>query len=186
MPRGFNLNPKIVGLLARRAKMVEGAAAVDWGMAEALAFGSLLIEGTPCASQARTRCAAHSAIVTRHSPTRRPARSGRRSLSYRQEGAKFQIYDSPLSEAGALGFEYGYSVAAPESLVLWEAQFGDFVNAAQVIIDQFIAAGRREVESDERHRVVVAARLRRTGSRSIPARGSNASCSSAPKAICRS
>jgi multifunctional 2-oxoglutarate metabolism enzyme len=143
VPRGFNLNPKIVGLLARRAKMVEGAAAVDWGMAEALAFGSLLIEGTPVRLSGQdtvrgTFSHRHAAFTDTQTGVEWAP------LAQLADGAKYEIYDSPLSEAGALGFEYGYSVAAPDRLVLWEAQFGDFINAAQVIVDQFIASGEEK------------------------------------------
>ncbi len=143
VPRGFNLNPKIVGLLARRAKMVEGAAAVDWGMAEALAFGSLLIEGTPVRLSGQdtvrgTFSHRHAAFTDTQTGVEWAP------LAQLADGAKYEIYDSPLSEAGALGFEYGYSVAAPDTLVLWEAQFGDFINAAQVIVDQFIASGEEK------------------------------------------
>jgi len=140
VPRGFNLNPKIVGLLARRAKMVEGGAAVDWGMSEALAFGSLLIEGTPVRLSGQDTV--RGTFSHRHAAfTDTQTGSEWAPLSQLADGAKYEIYDSPLSEAGALGFEYGYSVAAPSALVLWEAQFGDFINAAQVIVDQFIASG---------------------------------------------
>jgi 2-oxoglutarate dehydrogenase E1 component len=143
VPRGFNLNPKIVGLLARRAKMVEGAAAVDWGMAEALAFGSLLIEGTPVRLSGQdtvrgTFSHRHAAFTDTQTGVEWAP------LAQLEDGAKYEIYDSPLSEAGALGFEYGYSVAGPDTLVLWEAQFGDFINAAQVIVDQFIASGEEK------------------------------------------
>ena len=150
VPRGFNLNPKIVGLLARRAKMVEGAAAVDWGTAEALAFGSLLIEGTPIRLSGQdtvrgTFSHRHAAFTdTQTGEEWTPL------VKLAPEKAKFQIYDSPLSEAGALGFEYGYSVAAPGTLVLWEAQFGDFVNAAQVIIDQFISSAEEKWNQSSR------------------------------------
>jgi len=143
VPRGFNLNPKIVGLLARRAKMVEGSTAVDWGMAEALAFGSLLSEGT--AVRLTGQDTVRGTFSHRHAAFT-DTQTGHEwaPLSQLSEGAKYEIYDSPLSEAGALGFEYGYSVAAPGTLVLWEAQFGDFINAAQVIVDQFIAAGEEK------------------------------------------
>lgn len=144
VPRGFNLNPKIVGLLARRAKMVEGGTPVDWGMAEALAFGSLLIDGTPIRLTGQdtvrgTFSHRHASFIDTQTGQEWAPLS---QLS--QERTKYEIYDSPLSEAGALGFEYGYSVAAPSELVLWEAQFGDFINAAQVIVDQFIAAGEEK------------------------------------------
>ncbi|HLF84233.1 MAG TPA: multifunctional oxoglutarate decarboxylase/oxoglutarate dehydrogenase thiamine pyrophosphate-binding subunit/dihydrolipoyllysine-residue succinyltransferase subunit, partial [Blastocatellia bacterium] len=143
VPRGFNLNPKIVGLLARRAKMVEGAAGVDWGMAEALAFGSLLIEGTPVRLSGQDTV--RGTFSHRHAAfTDTQTGEEWAPLAQLADGAKYEIYDSPLSEAGALGFEYGYSVAAPSALVLWEAQFGDFINAAQVIVDQFIASGEEK------------------------------------------
>ena len=143
VPRGFNLNPKIVGLLARRAKMVEGGAPVDWGMAEALAFGSLLVEGT--AVRLTGQDTVRGTFSHRHAAFT-DTQTGQEwaPLSQLSEGAKYEIYDSPLSEAGALGFEYGYSVGAPGTLVLWEAQFGDFINAAQVIVDQFIASGEEK------------------------------------------
>jgi 2-oxoglutarate dehydrogenase E1 component len=143
VPRGFNLNPKIVGLLGRRSKMVEGGSPVDWGMAEALAFGSLLVEGRPVRLTGQdtvrgTFSHRHAAFVdTQTGEEWAP-------LTTIADKAKFQIYDSPLSEAGALGFEYGYSVATPETLVLWEAQFGDFINAAQVIVDQFISSAEEK------------------------------------------
>lgn len=144
VPRGFNLNPKIVGLLARRAKMVEGAAPVDWGMAEALAFGSLLIEGT--AIRLTGQDTVRGTFSHRHASfiDTQTGEEWAPLCQLSQKGTKYEIYDSPLSEAGALGFEYGYSVAAPSALVLWEAQFGDFINAAQVIVDQFIAAGEEK------------------------------------------
>ena len=144
VPRGFNLNPKIVSLLGRRAKMVEGESPVDWGMAEALAFGSLLMEGTPIRLTGQDTV--RGTFSHRHAAFT-DTQTGEEWTPLTQlapDKAKFQIYDSPLSEAGALGFEYGYSVASPQTLVLWEAQFGDFVNAAQVIIDQFIAAGEHK------------------------------------------
>ena len=153
VPRGFNLNPKIVGLLGRRAKMVEGESSVDWGMAEALAFGSLLIEGTPIRLTGQDTV--RGTFSHRHAAFT-DTQTGEEWTPLTQlapDKARFQIYDSPLSEAGALGFEYGYSVASPATLVLWEAQFGDFVNAAQVIIDQFIAAG--EVKWNQTSRIVL-------------------------------
>ncbi|MBL8149408.1 MAG: multifunctional oxoglutarate decarboxylase/oxoglutarate dehydrogenase thiamine pyrophosphate-binding subunit/dihydrolipoyllysine-residue succinyltransferase subunit, partial [Blastocatellia bacterium] len=144
VPRGFNLNPKIVGLLTRRAKMVEGEVAVDWGMAEALAFGSLLLEGTSVRLSGQD--SVRGTFSQRHAGFY-DSQTGDQwiPLSVLPEAkGTFCVYDSPLSEAGVLGFDYGYSVVWPESLVLWEAQFGDFVNAAQVIIDQFIAAGEEK------------------------------------------
>jgi 2-oxoglutarate dehydrogenase E1 component len=141
VPSQFNLNPKVVTLLSRRHKMAEGEVPVDWGVAEALAFASLVLEGVPVRisgedSSRGTFSHRHAVFVdTKTGEKWTPIKN----LSADQ--ATFEIYDSPLSETGVLGFEYGYSIDAPETLVLWEAQFGDFVNVAQVIIDQFIVAG---------------------------------------------
>jgi 2-oxoglutarate decarboxylase len=144
VPKGFNLNPKIVSLLSRRAKMASGEVAVDWGFGEALAFASLVLDGHPLrlTGEDVTRGTfSHRHAVFYDTKTTEPWIPAKH-LSPDQ--APFEIYDSPLSETGVLGFEYGYSVDAPDALVLWEAQFGDFVNAAQVIVDQFIASGEQK------------------------------------------
>ncbi|HYL99637.1 MAG TPA: multifunctional oxoglutarate decarboxylase/oxoglutarate dehydrogenase thiamine pyrophosphate-binding subunit/dihydrolipoyllysine-residue succinyltransferase subunit, partial [Blastocatellia bacterium] len=153
VPKGFNLNPKITSLLARRAKMVEGAAAVDFGMAEALAFGTLVLEGIPVRLSGED--SVRGTFSHRHATfydTQTDAPWTPLSV-LSPDQARFQVYDSPLSEAGVLGFDYGYSVSYPNCLVLWEAQFGDFANAAQVIIDQFIAPG--EGKWDQKTRLVL-------------------------------
>ncbi|HEY6332246.1 MAG TPA: multifunctional oxoglutarate decarboxylase/oxoglutarate dehydrogenase thiamine pyrophosphate-binding subunit/dihydrolipoyllysine-residue succinyltransferase subunit, partial [Blastocatellia bacterium] len=153
VPRDFNLNPKVTSLLARRAKMVEGSVPVDYGMAEALAFGSLLLEGVPVRITGQDTIRgtfSHRHATFYDTQTDQPWTPLERMSN---DQARFQIYDSPLSEAGALGFEYGYTVVASDALVLWEAQFGDFVNAAQVIVDQFIAAG--EEKWDQKVRLVL-------------------------------
>ena len=140
-PEGFHIHPKIKKLLEQRAEMGKGKRAVDYGMAEALAFGSLVKAGTP--------------VRLSGQDTRRGTFNQRHSvlldienereyvpLQHIAEGqASCEIYNSTLSEAGVLGFEYGYSRDFPEALVLWEAQFGDFANVAQAVIDQFISAG---------------------------------------------
>ena len=142
VPAGFHINPKMVQQLARRAKMAEGAAPLDWGTAEALAFGSLLLEGTPIRisgqdSSRGTFSQRHAILFdTLSGEPWRPLST----LDPTQ--APFEACDSPLSEFAVLGFDYGYSVEWPEALVLWEAQFGDFANGAQVIIDQFIASAQ--------------------------------------------
>ena len=140
VPAGFNLNPKMVQQLARRARMTEGAAPLDWATAESLAFGSLLLESTPIrmSGQDTSRGTFSQRHVVFHD-----SQTGERWTPLCGLGggqATFSIYDSPLSENAVLGFEYGYSVEASEALVLWEAQYGDFANGAQVVIDQFITS----------------------------------------------
>jgi 2-oxoglutarate dehydrogenase E1 component len=140
-PEGFNVHPKIAKLLEQRAEMGHGKRAVDYGFAEMLAYGSLLLEGTPVRltgqdSQRGTFNQRHAVLIdtkTEHNYL---------TLSHLSKQQAFcEIHNSSLSEAGCLGFEYGFSRDYPEALVLWEAQFGDFANGAQVIIDQFISAG---------------------------------------------
>jgi len=141
VPKGFHVHPKIVKLLEQRAEMGHGKRVIDFGFAESLAFASLLREGTPLRltgqdTQRGTFNQRHAVLVdTESEDTYIP-------LANLSPGQPFcEIYNSSLSEAGCLGFEYGFSRDYPEALVLWEAQFGDFVNGAQVIIDQFISAG---------------------------------------------
>ena len=141
VPADFHVHPKIVKLLEQRAEMGHGKRPVDYGFAEALAFGSLLLEGTPVRltgqdSQRGTFNQRHAVLVD--TETEREYLP----LCHLSPNQAFcEIYNSSLSEAGCLGFEYGFSRDYPEALVLWEAQFGDFANGAQVIIDQFISAG---------------------------------------------
>ena len=139
-PEGFTIHPKLKKQLDRRAEALDQGG-IDWGQAESLAFASLLVEGIP--------------IRLTGQDTERGTFSHRHDVLHDVETgetytpiqhledaqASFELYNSPLSEAAAMGFEYGYSIAAPDALVLWEAQFGDFVNNAQGIIDQFIVAG---------------------------------------------
>ncbi|MGB8535531.1 MAG: 2-oxoglutarate dehydrogenase E1 component [Acidobacteriaceae bacterium] len=140
-PRDFHIHPKIRKLLDQRREMGRGERPFDYGMAEALAFGSLLLQGTPVRlsgqdSQRGTFNQRHSVLVDIENEQLCFSLA---NLSPNQ--ARFEVYNSILSEAGVLGFEYGYSRDYPETLVLWEAQFGDFANGAQIIIDQFIASG---------------------------------------------
>jgi 2-oxoglutarate dehydrogenase E1 component len=140
-PRDFHIHPKIKKLLEQRREMGRGQRLFDYGMAEAVAFGSLLLQGTPVRltgqdSQRGTFNQRHSVLVDTENEQLYFSLA---NLSPNQ--ARFEVYNSILSEAGVLGFEYGYSRDYPETLVLWEAQFGDFANGAQIIIDQFIASG---------------------------------------------
>jgi 2-oxoglutarate dehydrogenase E1 component len=140
LPPGFEPHRKLGALIDKRRKVVSDGAAIDWGTAEALAFGSLLLEG-------------HSVRLSGQDSTRGTFSHRHAALVDQQTGVeyaplahlsptqgRFEVYDSLLSEAAVLGFEYGYSVADPTTLTIWEAQFGDFANGAQVIIDQFITS----------------------------------------------
>jgi len=140
IPDGFTPHPKIVRLLGQRAEMGRGERPLDWGMAELLAYGTLLYQGINVRlsgqDSSRGTFSHRHAIIT-------DIKTGREHLvlgGLHPEQGLCRIYDSPLSEAGVLGFEFGYSLDYPDALVLWEAQFGDFANGAQVIIDQFITS----------------------------------------------
>jgi 2-oxoglutarate dehydrogenase E1 component len=143
MPDGFTLHQRLAPQLQRRAQMVKDDA-IDWGMGEALAIGSLLLEGRSVRlsgqdSRRGTFGHRHAVIVDKVTGWQfKPLKQ-----CYR-DGAKLWVYDSMLSEFAAVGFEYGYSVARPDALVMWEAQFGDFVDGAQTIIDEFISAGEQK------------------------------------------
>ena len=143
LPDGFTVHPRLAPQLQRRVQMVQDGT-IDWAMGETLAIGSLLSDGISVRlagqdSRRGTFGQRHMVIIDRktgwaYKPLKR---------CY-EKGAKLYVYDSPLSEFAAMGFEYGYSVARPESLVLWEAQFGDFANGAQTIIDEFLAPGEQK------------------------------------------
>ncbi|MDQ6826553.1 MAG: multifunctional oxoglutarate decarboxylase/oxoglutarate dehydrogenase thiamine pyrophosphate-binding subunit/dihydrolipoyllysine-residue succinyltransferase subunit, partial [Candidatus Eremiobacteraeota bacterium] len=142
VPSDFSINKKLRTQFERRKVMMEGKGAVDWGTAEALAFASLLAEGTPIrlTGQDTERGTFSHRHLVLHDP-----KSGKQWLPVQHlpdAKASFEVFNSPLSEYACLGFEYGYSGSVPNALVLWEAQFGDFMNGAQIIIDQFIVAGQ--------------------------------------------
>ena len=143
-PADFHIHPKVKKLLEQRAEMGAGKRPVDYGMAEALAFGSLVKAGVPVRlsgqdSRRGTFNQRHSVLLDIENEQEYMP------LQHISEGqARCEIYNSTLSEAGVLGFEYGYSRDYPEALVLWEAQFGDFANVAQAVIDQFISAGEEK------------------------------------------
>jgi 2-oxoglutarate dehydrogenase E1 component len=142
-PTGFTVHPKLKALMERRAQMVrEGG--IDWGMGELMAFGSLLIEGTPVRlagqdSRRGTFVQRHAVLIDKHTGDEWTP-----YLYLAKDQAKFWVYDSLLSEYAAMGFEYGYSVERPDALVLWEAQFGDFADGAQTIVDEFISSSEQK------------------------------------------
>jgi 2-oxoglutarate dehydrogenase E1 component len=152
-PEGFTVHPKLARQLERRRKAMAAGEALEWAHAEALAFASLLLEGVPIrltgqdterGTFSQRHLVLHDAVTgRRYAPIQHLAGAQ----------APFELHNSPLSELAALGFEYGYAAEAPEALVLWEAQFGDFANGAQVIIDQFIVSSR--MKWSERLRLVL-------------------------------
>jgi 2-oxoglutarate dehydrogenase E1 component len=141
IPDGFTPHRKVAELLRKREEAVAKGAGIDWGTGEALAFAAILSEGTSIRlsgqdSRRGTFSHRHSTLYDQVTGAHHVPLSGAAAPE-----AEFRVFDSMLSEAAVLGFEYGYSVEAPESLTIWEAQFGDFANGAQVIIDQFVVSG---------------------------------------------
>jgi 2-oxoglutarate dehydrogenase E1 component len=152
-PDGFTVHPKLLRQLERRRKTMEDGGALEWAHAEALAFASLLVEDVPIRLTGQDT--ERGTFSQRHLVLHDASTGARYAPIQHLPGAQapFELHNSPLSELAALGFEYGYSAEASEALVLWEAQFGDFANGAQVIIDQFIVSGR--VKWSERSRLVL-------------------------------
>lgn len=140
VPKGFTPHPKIEKLLQQRQKMLEGDGSIDWGMAELLAYGSLAVEGKPVrlsGQDCRRGTFSHRhAVIVDYENGKSLNLLGQLS----PDQAEVEIINSPLSEQGVMGFEFGFSVANRDALVMWEAQFGDFVNGAQIIIDQFLVS----------------------------------------------
>jgi 2-oxoglutarate dehydrogenase E1 component len=140
VPEGFTIHPKLLRQLERRRETID-AGGIDWGQAEGLAFASLLVEGIPVrltGQDTERGTFSHRHLVLHD------AVNGQRWTPIQRlpdASASFEVFNSPLSEYACVGFEYGYSVASRDALVLWEAQFGDFVNGAQVVIDQFVVSG---------------------------------------------
>jgi 2-oxoglutarate dehydrogenase E1 component len=144
VPEGFHVHRTIQRFLDARAKAIETGQGIDWSTAEALSFGSLLLEGHPVRlsgqdSERGTFSQRHSVLVDQENEDRHTP------LNYlADKQGRFEVINSMLSEEAVLGFEYGYSLAEPNALTLWEAQFGDFANGAQVLFDQFISSGERK------------------------------------------
>jgi 2-oxoglutarate dehydrogenase E1 component len=140
VPEGFHVHPKLARQLERRAEALEEGG-IDWGQSESLAFASLLVEGIPIrltGQDTERGTFSHRHMVLHDAET---GATYTPIQSLREATASMEVHNSPLSEEAAVGFEYGYAIAAPEALVMWEAQFGDFVNGAQTIVDQFIVSG---------------------------------------------
>ena len=140
-PETLRLNPKLHRILKNRADSINFGKGIDWATAEHLAFGSLLLEGNPVRLSGQdsgrgTFSQRHSVFVDQENEERYTPLSNLGS-----DQAVFEVIDSPLSEASVMGFEYGFSQVEPNALVMWEAQFGDFANGAQVVVDQFISSG---------------------------------------------
>src|SRR5262249_43739253 len=144
VPAGFHVHRTIQRFLENRRKAIETGTGIDWATGEALAFCSLLLDGRPVRlsgqdSERGTFSQRHSVLVDQENEDR--------YIPFNQLGegqARFEVVNSMLSEEAVLGFEYGYSLAEPNALTLWEAQFGDFANGAQVVFDQFISSGERK------------------------------------------
>ena len=144
IPTSFQAHRTVERIFKAKRSMIEDGRGIDWATAEALAFGTLLLEGFPVRlsgqdSMRGTFSQRHSGLVDQQTEERFYPLN-----HIREDQADFEVVDSMLSEFGVLGFEYGYSLAEPNTLVLWEAQFGDFANGAQVIVDQFISSGERK------------------------------------------
>lgn len=143
IPEHVTVHPRLLPQLQRRAAMVEDGT-IDWGMGETLAIGSLLLDGTPVRlagqdSRRGTFGQRHAVIIDRET-----GEDYTPLLYLSEDQARYNVYDSLLSEYAAMGFEYGYSLARPDALVMWEAQFGDFVNGAATIVDEFISSAEQK------------------------------------------
>ncbi|MFE1524259.1 MULTISPECIES: multifunctional oxoglutarate decarboxylase/oxoglutarate dehydrogenase thiamine pyrophosphate-binding subunit/dihydrolipoyllysine-residue succinyltransferase subunit [Streptomyces] len=143
IPDHVTIHPRLLPQLQRRAAMVEDGT-IDWGMGETLAVGSLLLEGVPVRlagqdSQRGTFGQRHAVVIDRETGDEFTP-----LLYLSEDQARYNVYNSLLSEYAAMGFEYGYSLARPDALVMWEAQFGDFVNGAQTVVDEFISSAEQK------------------------------------------
>ena len=140
-PDGMTLNSKLLRIIKTRGDMIAKGSGIDWSTAEHLAFGSILMEGNPVRLSGQDSC--RGTFSQRHAVFVDQANEERYTpLNHLSEDqADFEVIDSPLSEASVMGFEYGFSQVEPNALVMWEAQFGDFANGAQVVVDQFISSG---------------------------------------------
>lgn len=148
LPEGFTVNPRLQRILSRRTQILEAPSArnIDWGTAESLALASILAEGTPIRITGQD--VERGTFSQRHAVLF-DAETGKAFTPLHhipQAAAAFEVHNSPLSENAAIGFEYGYNIQTPERLVIWEAQYGDFINSAQAVIDEFVVSGRAKWE----------------------------------------
>ena len=153
VPEGFHINPKMVSQLARRAKMGEGEIPMDWAFGEAMSFGSMVLEGYPVRVSGQdsgrgTFSQRHASMYDTMTGERWTPLSELKNAE--NPKARFYVYDSSLSEYAVLGFEYGYSVISRKELIAWEAQFGDFSNGAQIVIDQYISSSEDKWQQKSR------------------------------------
>ena len=141
IPENIQINKKLTRIVEARKKAIDTGEGIDWSTAEHLAFGSLLLEGHPVRLSGQDSC--RGTFSQRHAVFVDQVKEERYTPlnNIKENQENFEVIDSPLSEASVLGFEYGYSLTEPTALVMWEAQFGDFANGAQVIVDQFISSG---------------------------------------------
>jgi len=141
IPENIQVNKKLTRIVEARKKAIDTGEGIDWSTAEHLAFGSLLLEGHPVRLSGQDSC--RGTFSQRHAVFVDQVKEERYTPlnNIKENQENFEVIDSPLSEASVLGFEYGYSLTEPTALVMWEAQFGDFANGAQVIVDQFISSG---------------------------------------------
>ena len=141
IPENIQVNKKLARIVEARKKAIDTGEGIDWSTAEHLAFGSLLLEGHPVRLSGQDSC--RGTFSQRHAVFVDQVKEERYTPlnNIKENQENFEVIDSPLSEASVLGFEYGYSLTEPTALVMWEAQFGDFANGAQVIVDQFISSG---------------------------------------------
>ncbi len=163
IPAGVVLHPRVAKIYADRANMAAGKQSMDWGFAENLAYASIIADGSNLRLVGQD--SGRGTFFHRHAVLHDQNSGGDyEPLAQVRDGASVTIIDSLLSEEAVMAFEYGYSTAAPETLVLWEGQFGDFANGAQVVIDQFISSGEAKWDRLSGSGPAAAARLRRPGS----------------------
>src|SRR5699024_3622471 len=144
LPEGFELHKRVARILGDRGQMAAGAKPIDWGFAEHMAYASLLEDGygVRLAGQDAGRGTFFHRHATLYNQTDGKRHVPLEQVAHGEGHARFTVLDTLLSEVGVLGYEYGYATADPDVLTIWEAQFGDFVNGAQVVIDQFISSGQ--------------------------------------------